>query len=224
MKLLVAEDDAAVAANLVRGLRAEGFVVELATSGRQAREAIVRFAPELVVLDLMLPELSGLALLEELSGRPHPPIIVLTARTDLNERLRCFELGASDYVPKPFFLEELVARIRARLVRRPEAPRRILRFADVELDLDRRSVTVAGEDVGFTRHELDLLAYLAQRPNRAVTREDLAERAILGRDVPEPRTIDSHLGRVRRKLGTAGSHVVTVWGIGYRFVPDAEDA
>ena len=224
MKLLVAEDDAAVAANLVRGLRAQGFVVELATSGRQAREAIVRFAPELVVLDLMLPELSGLALLEELSGKAHPPIIVLTARTDLNERLRCFELGASDYVPKPFFLEELVARIRARLVRRPEAPRRILRFADVELDLDRRSVTVAGEDAGFTRHELDLLAYLAQRPNRAVTREDLAERAILGRDAPEPRTIDSHLGRVRRKLGAAGSHVVTVWGIGYRFVPDAEDA
>lgn len=222
MKLLVAEDDAAVASNVVRGLRAKGFVVDLATSGTQARIALERFAPHLVVLDLMLPEFSGLELLEELSVKPHPPIIVLTARTDLNERLRCFELGAVDYVPKPFFLEELVARINARLTRRPETPRRILRFANVELDLDQRTVTVAQEDASFTRHEFDVLAYLAQRPGRAVTREDLSLRALSGLDSPEPRTIDSHIARVRRKLNAAGDRIVTVWGIGYRLVPDAE--
>jgi len=224
MKLLVAEDDAAVASNLVRGLRAKGFVVELATSGTQARGALERFAPDLVVLDLMLPGLSGLELLEHLSGKPHPPIIVLTARTDLNERLRCFELGAVDYVPKPFFLEELVARINARLTRRPEAPRRILRFADVELDLDQRTVTVAQAQASFTRHEFDVLAYLAQRPGRAVTREDLSARAVSGLDAPEPRTIDSHIARVRKKLNAAGDRIVTVWGIGYRFVPDTENS
>lgn len=224
MKLLVAEDDAAVASSLVRGLRAKGFVVELATSGTQARGALDRFAPDLVVLDLMLPGLSGLELLEQLSGKPHPPIIVLTARTDLNERLRCFELGAVDYVPKPFFLEELVARLNARLTRRPEAPRRILRFADVELDLDQRTVTVAQAQASFTRHEFDVLAYLAQRPGRAVTREDLSARAVSGLDSPEPRTIDSHIARVRKKLNAAGDRVVTVWGIGYRFVPDTESS
>jgi DNA-binding response OmpR family regulator len=223
MKLLVAEDDAAVASSLIRGLSVKGFVVELATSGTQARVALERFAPDLVVLDLMLPELSGLELLEELSGKPHPPIIALTARTDLNERLRCFELGAVDYVPKPFFLEELVARINARLTRRPDAPRRILRFADVELDLDQRTVTVAHEPASFTRHEFDVLAYLAQRPGRAVTREDLSVRAVSGLDSPEPRTIDSHIARVRKKLNAAGDRIVTVWGIGYRFVADTEN-
>jgi two-component system OmpR family response regulator len=222
MKLLVAEDDAAVASNLFLGLRARGFVVDLATSGTQARVALERSAPDLIVLDLMLPGLSGLELLEELSGKPHPPIIVLTARTDLNERLRCFALGAVDYVPKPFFLEELVARINARLTRRPETPRRLVRFADVELDLDRRTVSVAQEEVSFTRHEFDVLAYLAQRPGRAVTREDLCERAVSGLESPEPRTIDSHIARVRKKLDAAGERIVTVWGIGYRFVPDAE--
>ncbi len=222
MKLLVAEDDAAVASNLVRGLKAKGFVVELATNGTQARAALERFAPDLVVLDLMLPELSGLDLLEELSARPHPPIIVLTARTDLSERLRCFELGACDYVPKPFFLAELVARINARLTRSPETPRRLLRFADVELDLDQRTVVVSGAAVALTRHEFDVLAYLAQRPGRPVTREDLSARAVSGLDASEPRTIDSHIARVRKKLSAAGERIVTVWGIGYRFVPDAE--
>jgi DNA-binding response OmpR family regulator len=220
MKLLVAEDDSAVASNLVRGLTAKGFTVELATDGLLARVALTRFAPDLVVLDLMLPALSGLELLEQLSGKPHPPIIVLTARTDLKERVRCFELGAADYLPKPFFLEELVARIHARLQRRPEAPRRVVNFADVELDLDQRTVTVEKEPISLTRHEFDLLAYLLERPNRAVTREDLSERALSGLDAPEPRTIDSHIARVRKKLGDAGTRIATVWGIGYRFVPD----
>ncbi len=219
MKLLVAEDDTAVAASLVRGLVARGFEVELATDGVLAREALARAAPDLLVLDLMLPRLSGLVLLEQLSTKPHPPIIVLTARTDLGERLRCFELGAADYVPKPFFLDELVARINARLVRRDDAPGRTITFDDVVVDLDQRTVLVAGEPVAMTRHEFDVLVYLGQRPDRAVTREDLCARALSGLDAPEPRTIDSHVARVRRKLATAGARIVTVWGIGYRFSP-----
>lgn len=218
MRLLVAEDDAGVAASLVTGLKARGFEVTLATSGLQARDELARDEADLVVLDLMLPGLSGLELLEELSTRPHPPIIVLTARTELEERVRCFELGAVDYVPKPFFLEELVLRIRARLDLRTEAPRRVLSFGALEVDLDQREVRMGGAAVTFTRHEFDVLAYLAQRPGRPVSRDDLAAQALSGFDAPEPRTIDSHVARVRRKLGDEAGRVETVWGIGYRFM------
>lgn len=220
MRLLVAEDDAGVAASLVTGLKARGFEVTLATSGLQARDELARDEADLVVLDLMLPGLSGLELLEELSTRPHPPIIVLTARTELEERVRCFELGAVDYVPKPFFLEELVLRIRARLDLRTEAPRRVLSFGALEVDLDQREVRMAGDVVTFTRHEFDVLAYLAQRPGRPVSRDDLAAQALSGFDAPEPRTIDSHVARVRRKLGDEAGRVETVWGIGYRFMAE----
>jgi DNA-binding response OmpR family regulator len=218
--LLVAEDDAAVASTLVRGLKGRGFAVTLATSGLQAREALAEDEVDLVVLDLMLPDLSGLELLEELSTRPHPPVIVLTARTDLAERVRCFELGAVDYVPKPFFLEELVLRVRARLDLRAEAPRRVLTFGRLDVDLDRREVRLDRDVVTFTRHEFDVLAYLAQRPGRPVSRDDLAAHALSGFDAPEPRTIDSHVARVRKKLGAEAGRVETVWGIGYRFVAE----
>jgi DNA-binding response OmpR family regulator len=221
VRLLVAEDDAAVAASLVTGLKARGFDVTLATSGTQARVELARDVAQLVVLDLMLPGVSGLELLEELSTRPHAPVIVLTARTDLEERVRCFQLGAVDYVPKPFFLEELVLRIRARLDLRDEAPRRVLAFGALEVDLDQREVRLEGVPVTFTRHEFDVLAYLAQRPGRPVSRDDLAAHALSGFDAPEPRTIDSHVARVRRKLGDEAARLETVWGIGYRLVAGA---
>ncbi|MEO5728558.1 MAG: response regulator transcription factor [Byssovorax sp.] len=225
VSLLVVEDDASVASGLVRGLREAGFEVELACDGAQAREALVHRAPDLVVLDLMLPVLSGIELLESVKERPHPPVIVLTARADLGERLRCFALGVVDFVPKPFFLEELVARIRARLRLAEEAPSRVVRWADVELDLDRRLVRAGGAEIALTRHELDILAYLVQRPGRAVTREQIAERALSGIEAPEPRTIDTHVARVRKKLGPAGAAAIaTVWGIGYRFTPAGERA
>jgi DNA-binding response OmpR family regulator len=225
VRLLVAEDDPGVASGLVRGLREAGFEVELACDGAQAREALARRPPDLLVLDLMLPVLSGIELLESVHERPHPPVIVLTARIDLGERLRCFALGAVDFVPKPFFMEELVARIRARLRLVEEAPTRIVQWADVELDLDRRIARAGGSEIALTRHELDVLAYLAQRPGRAVTREQIAERALSGVEAPEPRTIDTHVARVRKKLGPAGAAaILTVWGIGYRFSPAGERA
>jgi DNA-binding response OmpR family regulator len=219
-RLLVVEDDAGVAASLVRGLREGGFDVELTGDGARAREALAKGGFDLVVLDLMLPGVSGLDLLESLADRPHPPIIVLTARVDLDDRLRCFALGAVDYVPKPFFLEEILARVRARLRIADEAPSRVVTWADIAVDLDRRLVHVRGEPAALTRHEHDILAYLVQRPGRAVTREQLAERALSGMDAPEPRTVDTHVARVRKKLGPEGAAAIaTVWGIGYRFAP-----
>lgn len=220
MRVLVVEDDPGVAAGLVRGLAAAGFAVELATSGRAGLECALRGAFDLVVLDLMLPERSGLEILRDLSGRGRAPVIVLTARTDLQDRLRSFELGAVDHVPKPFFMEELVARVRAHLRARAEAPRRIVGWAGVTVDLDARVARRGEEVLPLTRAELDLLAYLLERPNRAVPREQLADGALSALEPCDARTVDSHVARIRKKLGPgAAAAIVTVWGIGYRFEP-----
>lgn len=224
-RVLVVEDDPGVAAGLVRGLTAAGFEVELATNGRAGLECALRGAFDVVVLDLMLPERSGLEILRDLSGRRRVPVIVLTARTDLPDRLRSFELGAVDYVPKPFFMEELVARARAHLGVRAGAPRRVIGWAGVTVDLDARAARRGEEVLPLTRAELDLLAYLIERPSRAISREQLAERALSALEPRDARTIDSHVARIRKKLGAgAAAAIVTVWGIGYRFEPPEEGA
>lgn len=221
-RVLVVEDDAAIASGLVRGLRAAGFEVELAVTAEAAAKVAIRASPDVVVLDLMLPDGSGFDVLERLSGRTTAKFIVLTARTELGDRLRAFELGAVDFVAKPFFVAELVARIRSRVGARTTDPKRVLRWADVELDLDARRVTVNGVAASVTRHELDVLSYLADRPGRAIARGQLADSALDPGSERDARTIDSHVARLRKKLGRGGAAIVTVWGIGYRFDPENE--
>lgn len=223
-RVLVVEDDAATAAGVVRGLRAAGFDVELSTSGADAAHRIGVEAHDVVVLDLMLPEKDGFEVLERMRHRTSAPVIVLTARTDLADRLRAFELGAADFVAKPFWIEELVARIRSRLRLAPERPKRIVRWAGVSLDLDARTVLVDGRPAPLTPTEFAVLAFLAERPGRAVSRGVLSERALASLDEPDARTVDSHVARLRKKLGEGASAIVTVWGIGYRFDPGGEGA
>jgi DNA-binding response OmpR family regulator len=216
--LLVIEDDSGVAARLVKGLRKEGFEVELATDGARGLELARTPRFDLVVLDLLLPELNGFELLRRLGDRGHTPVIVLSARDELEDRLRTFDLGAVDFVAKPFWLEELVVRIRTRLRLDEERPRETVRWADVEVDLDARRVLRDGAPVALTRAELDVLASLARRRGRAVARHHLASLAL--DDDVDPRTIDSHVARIRRKLGAdAAAAIATVWGVGYRFEP-----
>jgi DNA-binding response OmpR family regulator len=150
-----------------------------------------------------------------MSGRVSTPVVVLSARTELQARLESFRLGAVDYVAKPFFLEELVARIRARLALRETGPRRLVQVGATEVDLDARRATRDGDDLGLTAHEFNLLAWLAARPGRAVTRQELAENALDSSGVTD-RTVDSHVSRIRQKLGDDGKRIATVWGIGYR--------
>lgn len=220
-RVLVVEDDPQMAAGIVRGLRAAGFAVELATRGDEAARIALATPPDVIVLDLLLPEQSGFAVLEQLQGRCAAPVLVLTARTELADRLRCFALGAADFVAKPFFVEELVARIRSRTRDRDDAPRRIVAWANARVDLDARTVQVDGGEVAFTRHELDVLGYLLERPGRAVSRAQLAERSVTPFEERDARTVDTHVARVRKKLGgRAAAALVTVWGIGYRFEPD----
>lgn len=219
VRILVVEDDHALAAGLVRGLRAHDFEIELLTSGADVvRHALSgRFA--LVVLDLMLPEQSGFEILEQLQNRSRTPVIVLTAKTGLADRLRSFDLGAVDYVSKPFWIEELVARVRVKLgmTTAPVAANRTLQFGTLAIDLDAHVATVDSIDVKLTRTEYLLLAYLAQRPDRVAPRASLATQVLSLSDDNAGRTVDAHITRLRKKLGEAGARIATVWGIGYRF-------
>ena len=216
-KILLIEDDRAIASQVVRGLTAAGFTVKLAQDGRRGAELAGDHAFDLIVLDLMLPELDGFELLSLWRGHTQPPIIVLTALTDLDARLRVFKSGAVDYLAKPFWIEELVARIRTRLRLPHIAPARKIAWDDTVLDLDARLVTVNDTPITLTSAEFDILKFLVERPCRAIARGQLAEEALSDGDRYD-RTIDSHVARVRRKLGpVAAARLVTVWGIGYRF-------
>jgi DNA-binding response OmpR family regulator len=217
--ILVIEDDPSIVSGLESGLGAAGFEVAVARGGDEGylRALAERF--DLIVLDLMLPDCSGLDVLGSWKGQMTAPVIVLTARTDLGDRLEAFRLGAVDYVPKPFWIEELVARIRTRLAGEASVPRKIS-WEDVTVDLEGRTASVGGQAAGLTQHEFDLLAYLLERSGRAVSRSHLAQEALPLLGDRDERTVDSHIARIRKKLGKRGArHLVTVWGIGYRFDP-----
>jgi two-component system OmpR family response regulator len=192
-------------------------------AGDEGLERILNEPFDLVLLDLMLPGRSGFEVLDAIRTRVTVPVIVLSALTDLSARLKSFDAGAVDFVPKPFFMEELVARIRSRLdLGRTEA-RREVSLADVVVDLDARVVRRDGVDLGLTGYEFNVLALLCQRAGRAQTRAQIAEQALSEDGDCSDRTIDSHISRIRKKLGPkAGPRIKTVWGIGYRC--DLEDA
>ncbi len=221
--ILIVEDDPGVVQGLVRGLGQAGFRTSLAMSGDQGLEQILTASYDLVLLDLMLPERTGFEVLDAMRARVSVPVIVLSARTDLPARLRSFETGAVDFVPKPFFMEELVARIRSRLDLGRSQERRELGLADIVLDLDARVVRRGGDDLGLTGYEFNVLALLRQRAGRAQTRAQIAADALSEDGDCGARTVDSHVSRIRKKLGPeAAQRIKTVWRIGYRC--DLEDA
>lgn len=218
-RILIVEDDAGVVQGMVRGLQRAGFETSLAMTGDEGLQRILGEPFDLVLLDLMLPERSGFEILDAVRTRTSVPIVVVSARTDLSSRLESFEGGAVDFVPKPFFLEELVARIRARLALTRAAPRRELALADVTLDLDARIVRRGATLLEFTAHEFNVLAFLRERAGRALTRAQIAEGALPAGGERAHRTVDSHVSRIRKKLGSpASDEIQTVWGIGYRCV------
>lgn len=220
-RILVVEDDPAIAGSVVRGLRREGFVVELATDGAAGRAAAAGGDFDLVVLDLMLPEVDGYGVLEALRTRAPTPVLVVTARTGLDDRLKAFQLGAADYLPKPFWMEELVARVRARLrAPPPAAPARVVLLGGLEVNLDTREARVEGVLAELTTHEFNLLAFLAEHVGRPVTRGQLVTAALSVDGATEERTVDSHVARIRKKLGAEGARVETVRHLGYRLKGD----
>lgn len=219
-RILVIEDDPRIGAQVVSGLLREGFDATLAPDGDQGRAWLFEDDYDLVVLDLMLPGTDGFEILETWEGRSSVPVIVLTARTDLEDRLQSFALGAVDFLVKPFYLEELVARIRARIGARAVEPARVVALGACELDLDARDVRRHGTSLGLTAHEFNVLATLVTARGRAFSREQLAAKALPDRGERLERTVDSHISRIRRKLGDEAELVRTVFGVGYRI--DAE--
>jgi two-component system phosphate regulon response regulator PhoB len=220
---ILAIDDEPDLLELVRvSLARDGYEVHVARAGEKGLDLARRLRPDLVVLDLMLPDLSGTEVCRRLRADPElgrVPILMLTARSEEIDRVVGLELGADDYVTKPFSPRELALRVRAILRRaRPDAPTpEILRHGPLELDPARHRCRVGEREVALTAKEFDLLRALMGRPGRVLTRDRLLDE-VWGSDITvTARTIDTHLKRLREKLGEAGDLVETVRGVGYRF-------
>jgi DNA-binding response OmpR family regulator len=217
MRILVTEDEPRIRAFVTRALEAEGFFTDGAGDGEEALRLAQRQRYDLVVLDLLLPRIDGLAVLRELrQGNPEVPVVILSARSDLPTKLRGFELGASDYVQKPFALDELLARIRAQL-RRPrlDDEERLLRAGHLVLDLARHQVRRGADTIDLTQKEFRLLLYLAERPGEVVSRERLLSEVWGYHFDPRSNVVEVCVRRLRKKLG-ADAPVETVRTVGYR--------
>jgi DNA-binding response OmpR family regulator len=220
--ILVVEDEPQIAEIASDYLRLAGFDVLVAGDGVRALEAVRGRRPDLLVLDLGLPRLDGMEVARTIRRESDLPIIMLTARVEEDDRLRGLEIGADDYVTKPFSPRELVARVRA-VLRRTERPAEesVFRVADLVIDVPRMSVERDERAIDFTPTELQIVATLARHPGRVFTRAQLLD-AVRGEAAPESfdRAIDSHIKNIRRKLegGAPGlRYIETVYGIGYRF-------
>lgn len=215
-RVLVVEDDPGIGPQVVAGLLRSGLDATLAADGETAAELMASTDWSVVVLDLMLPDIDGFTLLERWRHRSSAPVVVLTADTELSARLRSFELGAVDWIPKPFFMEELVARIRARLGMGPaKPPNRTVSLGTANLDLDRRQAFRDETSLSLTAHEVNLLEVLVTHAGRAFTRDALADRALPAEAVRSSRTVDSHIAHLRKKLGPDAPSLETVYGVGY---------
>ncbi len=219
--ILIVEDDDRIADVIAKNLEAVGFECHKSPDGGRALADFARLRPALVVLDLGLPGLDGLEVTRRLRRDSDVPILVVTARSSEGDKLLGLEIGADDYVTKPFSTAELVARVRALLRRSSGAlTERVIETAGLRIDPGRRTVERGGEPVPLTTLEFDLLYFLAARPGRVFSREALMEH-VWGTDrVVDDRSIDSLVSRVRRKLETDPAkprYVQTVWGAGYRF-------
>ena len=224
--VLVVDDERNIVQLARLYLSKEGFHVESAASGPEAIEKVRQVRPQLVILDLMLPELDGWEVCRRLRKSGDLPIIMLTARVDDVDKIVGLELGADDYLTKPFNPRELVARVKA-VLRRYEAgktPSRMIRCADLVIDLDRREVRCRERQIDLRPKEFDLLAALAVTPGVVYERDRLLQLA-WGHDYfGETRTIDVHITWLRDKLRETSVRIQTVWGIGYKLVESTPDA
>ena len=224
--ILVVEDEPSIAEVVGLYLRRAGFQVLSASDGQKAIDILEVQDPDLVILDLMLPKVDGLTITRWLRDRGDTPIIMLTARRDEADRIAGLEMGADDYVIKPFSPQELVSRVRAVLRRtqttsqdQKEEP---LTFNDLEINSQTRLVIVRDEEIILTAKEFGMLWYLARHPRQVFTRDQLLERIWGLSDYIDPSTVTVHIRRLREKIETNPSnpsHILTVWGVGYKFEP-----
>lgn len=219
MRVLIVEDEDAIAEPLAAGLRREGFEVERVASGREALDAA---ESELVLLDLRLPDIDGLTVCRELRRRSDVPIIIVTAKGEEVDRVVGLELGADDYIVKPFGFRELLARIRAvaRRMQPPTGRREVVRVGPLTVDLRARRVEIDGAEVALTPKEFDLLELLARDPGAVVDRRRILEEVWNTSWLGSSKTIDVHVAGLRKKLGDP-RWIATVRGVGLRLrVPE----
>ena len=224
MRVLVVDDEPMVREVLARYLETDGFEVDTADDGEQALARFDDRRPDLVLLDLMLPSIDGLEVFRRMRAETDVPVIMLTARGQETDRIVGLDLGADDYVAKPFSPREVVSRVRAVLRRTvsDDEPPLMLQAGDLEIDLDRREARKAGEPIKLTRKEFELLAYMAARPGVTFTRTTLLEDVWDFAWDGDSSTVTVHIRRLREKIEDQPSdpaHLITVWGVGYRFEP-----
>ncbi len=214
-RILLVEDDAALGRQVTETLSRAGFDPHWVRDGDEARD-LDPDGYRAIVLDLMLPGTYGMDLLKRYRQRSEVPVLILSARDDTADKIRGLKLGADDYVTKPFFPEELIARIQAALRRPNLVDAEHLVVGSIRIDVDRRSAEATGRALALTPIEFEILALLARRKGSAVTRDAIIEAALDPGADGGRRTLDVHISRLRHKLGAAADQLETVWGIGYR--------
>jgi DNA-binding response OmpR family regulator len=226
-QILIVEDEPSLAEVTGLYLKRAGFQVQIAHDGKQAMSILEKHIPDFVIMDLMLPGVDGISLTRWLRDRSDVPIIMVTARREEVDRIAGLEMGADDYVVKPFSPQELVSRVRAVLRRtgRDQAEaesERALSFESMSIDPRTRVVTVKESNVDLTAKEFDMLYLLARHPKQVFTRDQLLERVWGGAEYIDPGTVTVHVRRLREKIESDPSKpkkLLTVWGVGYKFEP-----
>jgi two-component system, OmpR family, alkaline phosphatase synthesis response regulator PhoP len=219
--ILVVDDEASIIELARLYLERDGFKVLAAADGKAALEVFAMHEPDLLIVDVMMPRLDGFGLVRELRKKSQVPVIMLTARSEDVDKIVGLEMGADDYVTKPFNPRELVARVKA-VLRRSESgakPTRRIVCGNLLVDLDKREVTVGDERVKLRTREFELLAALAQNAEIVLSRDQLLENVWGYEFAGETRTVDVHVNHLRDKLGDCDAEIETVWGVGYKLVP-----
>ncbi len=221
--VLVIDDDESLRDTIALMLEKEGFKTVLAAEGRSGFEQALMLRPDILLVDLRLPGMSGVEICKQLRATEVPtPIIVLSAVGDEIDKVLLLEIGADDYVVKPFGVRELIARIRAVLRRSSAESRKVLHMGEVEVDLERRVVTRGSDEIKLTPAEFNLLAFFLHHPDRPLTR-DMILNSVWGYNfMSNTRTVDAHILKLRQKLEPDPNiprHILTVHGVGYRFLP-----
>ncbi|HYU35344.1 MAG TPA: response regulator transcription factor [Thermoanaerobaculia bacterium] len=223
--LLVADDDPAIRELLARELSLAGYETLTATDGLEGKELFERHQPDLVITDLGMPRADGMSLIAAVRHIDRTPILVLSVRGEEEDKVRALDLGADDYVTKPFSLRELLARVRSQLRRGGGATSKVLRFPDLEIDRDRRTVAQAGREVRLTPTEFAILDLLASQAGRPITLRQIIATVWRGAPATTPDTVRVHVGSLRRKLEPDPSdprYIGTEPWVGYRFLPEPE--
>ena len=221
-KILVVDDDKHIAELISLYMMKDGYETEEVYDGREAIKVAESFQPDLILLDLMLPGMDGYQVCTEIRKNSRVPIIMLTAKGETFDKVLGLELGADDYIVKPFDPKELVARVKAVLRRyeskAEEKDKNLLKFDGLEINLSNYSVAYNGKTLEFPPKEFELLSFLAQNPNRVFTREQLLDRIWGYEYVGDTRTVDVHVKRIREKLNSEDEWGIrTVWSVGYKF-------